>query len=192
MNWLLIGCHRPLFPSALTQNGSPDGLIQSPDESIWNHRLKVSMITNRVASMFWPLVLLNIERLYSCILINLRLVPFEYFQNMDKPFRISKIEFMPRTGSRDTSANLAHGMWLTSISSANTRHPWGEADSDQIRRYLGLWWMLLVDLYLTLCNVWPKKHVSSLTLVWPRPNYSRLHYSEQDWMKLNDATLRKK
>lgn len=54
---------------------------------------------------FDPSFCWNMERLYSCILINLRLVPFEYFQNMDKPFRISKIEFMPGTESRDISTN---------------------------------------------------------------------------------------
>ena len=37
----------------------------------------------------------KITHINTIILINLRLVPFEYFQNMDKPVRISKIEFMP-------------------------------------------------------------------------------------------------
>ena len=60
---------------------------------------------------FDPSFCWNMERLYSCILINLRLVPFEYFQNMDKPFRISKIEFMAGTWSRDISANLTPTMW---------------------------------------------------------------------------------
>ena len=61
---------------------------------------------------FDPSFCLNMERLYSCILINLRLVPFEYFQNMDKPVRISKIEFMPGKESRDISTNLTLAMWL--------------------------------------------------------------------------------